>query len=256
MNPIRALVVDDQPLARERLTALLEQEPDIRVAASCASGMEAVAAIQSQRPDLVFLDMQMPELDGFGVIERVGADRMPPVIFVTAYDEFALRAFEVHALDYLLKPFGRLRFQQALNRARLHLERERAGELAHRLVALVHDMKPTRPNSERIMVRTGARVVFVNVNQIDWIEAEGNYVRLHVGTDSYLIRDTMHGIEERFGSVRFMRIHRSRIVNIERVQELRMVANGEYEVVLRDGTRLGLSRLYRDKLQERLRRSA
>ncbi len=253
MNQIRTLIADDQPMARERLAALLNEEPDVQVVAACASGTEAVSAIQRHQPDLVFLDMQMPELDGLGVIAAVGPERMPSVVFVTAYDEFALRAFDVHALDYLLKPFGRQRFQKALDRARGHLSRERAGDLAKRLVALVDDVRPA-PRAERIMVRSGARVVFVETRQIDWVEAEGNYVRLHVGSESHLIRDTMNAVEARLGGVSFVRIHRSRIVNIDRVSEMRLVYNGEYEVVLRSGRALGVSRMYRDKLQERLKK--
>ncbi|HJT98661.1 MAG TPA: response regulator, partial [Rhodanobacteraceae bacterium] len=234
MTPIRTVIADDQPMARERLASLLQEEPDVEVVASCASGAEAVRAIEAHRPDLVFLDMQMPELDGFGVIDAVGPARMPSVVFVTAYDELALRAFDVHALDYLLKPFGRQRFQKALERAREHLARERGSELANRLVALVEDVRPIRRASERIVVRSGARVLFVEIHNVDWVEAEGNYVRLHVGEESHLIRETMHAMEQRLGD-RFARIHRSRIVNIARVQEMRLVHNGEYEVLLRSG---------------------
>lgn len=255
MMPIRTLVVDDQPMARERLTALLSEEPDVELVAACESGAQAVQAIERHRPDLVFLDMQMPELDGLGVIAAVGPERMPSVVFVTAYDEFALRAFDVHALDYLLKPFGRQRFQQALERVREHLSRERAGELAKRLMALVDEVRPPHPRADRIMVRSGARVVFIDVRSIDWVEAEGNYVRLHVGDGSHLVRDTMHAVEARLAAGRFARIHRSRIVNLERVRELRLVSNGEYVAVLRNGVALGVSRLHRDKLQEKLRRS-
>lgn len=253
MNQIRTVIADDQPMARERLTALLSEEPDVQVVAACASGAEAVSAIERHRPDLVFLDMQMPELDGFGVIAAIGPERMPSVVFVTAYDEFALRAFDVHALDYLLKPFGRQRFQKALDRARDHLSRERAGDLARRLLALVEEVRSAHPRRERLMVRSGARIVFVEVRQVDWVEAEGNYVRLHVGDESHLIRDTMHAVEARLGS-HFVRIHRSRIANVDRVQELRIASNGEYEIVLRTGRTLRVSRLYRDKIQERLQR--
>ena len=255
MTPIRVVIADDQPMARERLVALLAEQRDVDVVATCASGAEVVTAIEAYRPELVFLDMQMPELDGFGVISAVGPERMPPVVFVTAYDQFALRAFEVHALDYLLKPFGRQRFEQALERARQHLAREHAGDLATRLMALVQDAQIRRPTTERLVVRSGARVVFVDVANIDWVEAEGNYVRLHVGNDSHLMRETMLAMEQRLGATQFIRIHRSRIVNAERVKELRLTANGDYEAVLRNGTTLGVSRLYRDALQERLKRS-
>jgi two-component system LytT family response regulator len=254
MNQIRTLIADDQPMARERLAAMLNEEPDVQVVAACASGTEAVSAIQHHQPDLVFLDMQMPELDGLGVIAAVGPERMPSVVFVTGYDEFALRAFDVHALDYLLKPFGRQRFQRALERARDHLSRERAADFAKRLGALVEEVRPSHPHAERLMVRSGARVVFVEVRQVDWVEAEGNYVRLHVGDESHLIRETMHAMEARLGGTQFVRIHRSRIANVHRIREMRLVQNGEYEAVLRNGRALGVSRLYRDKLQERLKR--
>jgi two-component system LytT family response regulator len=254
MNQIRTVVADDQPMARERLTSLLSEEPDVQVVAACASGAEAVSAIQRHRPDLVFLDMQMPELDGLGVIAAVGPERMPSVVFVTAYDEFALRAFDVHALDYLLKPFGRQRFQKALDRARDHLSQERAGELARKLLALVEEVRPLHARSERLMVRSGARIVFVETRQVEWVEAEGNYVRLHVGDESHLIRETMHRVESRLGD-QFVRVHRSRIANIDKVQELRIASNGEYEIVLRAGRTLRVSRLYRDKVAERLKRA-
>lgn len=256
MTQIRTLIADDQPMARERLSALLSEEPDVELVAACASGTEAVTAIQQHRPDLVFLDLQMPELDGFGVIAAVGAERMPSVVFVTAYDEFALRAFDVHALDYLLKPFGRQRFQKALDRARDQIARNRAGELARRLMALVEDVRPAQKGADRLMVRSGARVVFVDVRSVDWVEAEGNYVRLHVGEESHLIRDTMHAVETRLGGSPFVRIHRSRIANINRARELRVMQNGEYELVLRNGRALRVSRLYRDKLQEHLKHAS
>jgi len=251
---IRTLVADDQPIARQRILALLSDEPDIEVIAEAASGLEAVDAVRRLAPDLVFLDMQMPELDGFGVIEAVGPERMPPTIFVTAYDEYAIQAFEVHALDYLLKPFGRGRFQKALMRARQQLERDRAEALARRLVALVEELRTPRRAGERLMVRAGGRVVFVDTEQIDWVEAEGNYARLHVGQESYLLRETMANLMERLGHQRFFRIHRSRIVNLDRIRELRLAAGGDYEVVLKNGMRLALSRLYKDSLQERLAR--
>jgi two-component system LytT family response regulator len=258
---IRVLIADDQPLARERLAALLADEPDVRVIASAASGLEAVEAVETRTPDLVFLDMQMPELDGLGVIEAVGPERMPPTIFVTAYDRYALKAFELHAIDYLLKPFGRLRFQQALARARERIDGRRAGVLADRLMALIDTLRPSqadRPattrSSARFVVRAGGRMVFVEPAQIDWIEAEGNYVRLHVGPAAYLVRDTMSAVLERLGASHFFRVHRSAIVQIDRIRELRLASGGDYDVVLHDGREIPLSRLYKDALQERLAR--
>jgi two-component system LytT family response regulator len=246
------MVVDDEPVARERIVGLLQQEKDIELVGECADGNQAVNAIQQQHPDLVFLDVQMPACDGFGVIQQVGADQMPAVVFVTAYDEYALRAFEVHAIDYLLKPFGRDRFQQTLQHAREHLERRRAGDLGRRLLALVQDLKPEPQKLDRLVVKSGGRVFFLRTDDIDWIEAAGNYVRLHLGEDSHLFRETMNNMEGRLDAHRFVRIHRSRIVNTDRIKELQPWFNGEYVVILQNGARLTLSRGYREKLQERL----
>jgi two-component system, LytTR family, response regulator len=252
VTKIRTLVVDDEPIARERILSLLQQESDVEVIGQCADGVQAVSAIQQQSPDLVFLDVQMPGCDGFGVIQNIGADRMPTVVFVTAYDEYALKAFEVHALDYLLKPFGKDRFQETLKHARESLERRRAGDLGRRLLALVHDLKPEQQRLDRLVVKSGGRVFFLRTDEIDWIEAAGNYVRLHLGEESHLFRETMNGMEGRLDTRRFVRIHRSRIVNTERIKELQPWFNGEYVVILRNGTRLTLSRGYREKLQEQL----
>jgi two-component system LytT family response regulator len=252
MSKIRTMVVDDEPVARERMVGLLQQEKDIELVGEYADGQQAINAIQAQHPDLVFLDVQMPACDGFGVIEQVGADRMPAVVFVTAYDEYALKAFEVHAIDYLLKPFGRDRFQQTLQHAREHLERRRAGDLGRRLLALVQDIKPEPTKLDRLVVKSGGRVFFLRTDEIDWIEAAGNYVRLHLSEDSHLFRETMNNMESRLDTRRFVRIHRSRIVNTDRIKELQPWFNGEYVVVLQNGTRLTLSRGYREKLQERL----
>jgi two-component system LytT family response regulator len=246
------MVVDDEPMARERIVGLLQQEQDIELVGECADGQQAVSAIQAQHPDLVFLDVQMPACDGFGVIQQVGPDQMPAVVFVTAYDEYALRAFEVHAIDYLLKPFGRDRFQQTLQHAREHLDRRRAGDLGRRLLALVQDLKPEPQMLDRLVVKSGGRVFFLRTDDIDWIEAAGNYVRLHLGDDAHLFRETMNNMEGRLDTRRFVRIHRSRIVNTDRIKELQPWFNGEYVVVLQNGTRLTLSRGYREKLQERL----
>jgi two-component system LytT family response regulator len=259
MSKIRTLVVDDEPMARERVISLLRQEDDVEVIGECADGPQAVNVIQQQAPDLVFLDVQMPGASGFDVIQHVGADRMPTVVFVTAYDEYALRAFEVHALDYLLKPFGKDRFQQTLKHAREALDHRRAGDLGRRLLALVSDIKPGQAGGpaapdrmDRLVVKSGGRVFFLRTDEIDWIEAAGNYVRLHLGEDSHLFRETMNHMETRLDTRRFARIHRSRIVNVERIRELQPWFNGEYVVILRNGTRLTLSRNYRERLQEQL----
>lgn len=250
----RVVIVDDEPLARERLRMLLAGEEWIEIVAECPDGPSAVAAIQKLKPELVFLDVQMPGATGFEVIQAIGPERMPFVIFVTAYDRYALRAFDVHALDYLLKPFDRERFQQALLRARQQLERQSHGELERRLLQLVQDLKPAPQRLERFVIKAGGRVFFVRSEEIDWIEAAGNYVKLHVGPDAHLFRETMNALESQLDPDIFFRVHRSHIVNIERVRELQPWFNGEYVVFLRDGTRLTLSRGYREKLQERIGR--
>src|SRR5687768_6115512 len=188
---IRVFIADDQPMARERLMSLLAAEPGIEVAGAAASGPEAVEGIRQAQPDLVFLDMQMPGMDGFKVIEAIGVERMPPTVFVTAYDEYAVKAFEVQALDYLLKPFARRRFQSALQRVRRHLERERSGALADRLAALLRTGRPPGEQGERLMVKRDGRVVFIDVDHIDWIEAEGNYIRIHTPDGPHVMRETM-----------------------------------------------------------------
>jgi two-component system, LytTR family, response regulator len=255
MKKLRTVIVDDEPLARERLASLLSAEQDIEVIAQCRDGEEAVTAIDQHSPDLVFLDVQMPGLNGFEVIDAVGPDKMPLVIFVTAYDQHALRAFQVRALDYLLKPFDRERFTEALQRARTHIQRDETGDLGRRLLALVKDLRRDQPKTDRLVVKSGGRLFFLRTDEIDWVEAAGNYVRLHVGQTSHLLRETMNAIEGRLDPEKFFRIHRSRIVNMERIQEMQPWLNGEYAVVLRTGTRLTLSRGYREKLQERLGRT-
>src|SRR5688500_11457151 len=239
-------------MARERLVSLIAAEPGVEVAAIASSGPEAVQSIRQAAPDLVFLDLQMPGMDGFKVIEAIGVDRMPPTVFVTAYDEYAVRAFEVQAIDYLLKQVGRQRFQSALARARKHLELDRQGELAQRLTELLRTGRSA--TTERLLVKAGGRVSFVDIDSIDWVEAEGNYVRIHAGAQVHLMRETMNALIARIGERRFFRIHRSRIVNIARVKELNIAGGGDYQVLLWDGTRLGLSRLYRDALQGQLGR--
>jgi two-component system LytT family response regulator len=246
---IRTLIVDDEPLARERLRKLLEHEAEIELVSECASGPDAVAAIQRLAPDLVFLDVQMPELDGFGVIAAVGSGRMPLVVFVTAYDQYALKAFEVHAVDYLLKPFDRERFQVALGRALERIKRQETSALSERLSAMLAELRPDTKQPGRIAVKTDGRVLLVKLDDVDWIEAADNYVTLHVGKESHMLRETMNAMEQRLPAQKFMRISRSTIVNVERIQELQPMFHGEYVVILRNGTRLTLSRGYREKLQ-------
>lgn len=252
-RPLKTVIADDEPLARERLMSLLAGESGIEVLAECRDGEEAVSVIHDRRPDLVLLDVEMPKLNGFQVVEAIGTDAMPMVIFVTAYDQHAIRAFEVRALDYLLKPFDRGRFADALTRARSHAEARQNGDLGRRLASLVKDLRRDQPKVERLVVKSGGRLFFLRPEEIDWVEAAGNYVRLHVGGDTHLQRETMNGIETRLDPEQFVRVHRCRIVNVDRIQEMQPWVNGEYAIVLKSGQRLTLSRSYRERLQSRLR---
>ncbi|HEX7118161.1 MAG TPA: LytTR family DNA-binding domain-containing protein [Longimicrobiales bacterium] len=246
---IRTLIVDDEPPARRRIRSLLEAEPDILVVGQCGDGRKAIEAIENVEPDLVFLDVQMPEADGFEVIAAVGAERMPATIFVTAYDEFAVRAFEVHALDYLLKPFDRERFRDALSRARARLLDRSDDALGPRLLRLLADL-PRPAYLERVPVRAGGRIRFLAADEIDYVTAEGNYARLHAGERSYLIRETLTALEGKLEPGRFLRVHRSCIVRLERVKELESLFQGEYMMVLEDGTRLRSGRSFAARVKE------
>jgi two-component system, LytTR family, response regulator len=246
---IRTLIVDDEPLARQRVRSLLEQDPDVEVIGEAGDGKAAVAALQRHKPDLVFLDVQMPHLDGFGVLETLAGAPLPAVIFVTAHDKFALRAFEVHALDYLLKPFDRDRFKQALERAKTAVKAP-AAAMDERLLALLENVHKDRKSVDRLVIKSGGRVYFVRVDEIDWIEAAGNYVKLHVGKEEHLLRESMNGIEAKVDPRKFIRIHRSTIVNAERIKELQPAFHGDYAVILRDGVELTLSRNYRERMEE------
>jgi two-component system LytT family response regulator len=246
---ISVLVVDDEPPARQRICSLIAGQPDFAVVGECGNGRDAVAGIADLQPDLVFLDVQMPELDGFGVVEEIGAGAMPMVVFATAYDEFALRAFEAHAIDYLLKPFDEERFVRALDRARVHLRGSRSTGEQERLAALLREVSGQGKRLDRIPVRVGARTRFVELDDVDYMEADDNYVRLHVGERSYLIRETMGALEARLDPARFLRVHRSLIVNVERIQEVESVFAGEYVLFLRNGARLTSARTYRARLQ-------
>jgi len=250
MEKIRTVIVDDEPLARRGIRAQLKEEKDIEIISECRNGTEAVEAIETQSPDLVFLDVQMPELDGFGVLDAVGVERMPAVIFVTAYDRYALRAFEVHALDYLLKPFDDERFARAIQRVRRQIERQSINDLSRRLQGLLDDMQSTRKHVERLVVKSAGRLFFLSVGEIDWIEAADNYVRLHAGRESHLLRETMNSLEKRLDPDQFLRVHRSRIVNIRKIKELQPLFRGEYDITLRDGTRLESGRAYRARIRK------
>jgi len=248
---IRTLIVDDEPLSRERLKSLLAEEAEVEIVGECGDGCQAVLAIEELRPDLVFLDVQVPNLDGFHILESVGADRIPAVVFVTAYDQYALRAFDVHAVDYVLKPFGRERLQRAFEHARAQITRAKSSDLPGQIVALLEEMRPPQYRYlKRLMVKENGRLFFLRTQEIDWVEASGNYVRLHVGVESHLLRETMNGLEGRLDPERFLRIHRSTIVNIERIKELQPWFHGDYVVILRDDRQLTMSATYRERLDE------
>jgi two-component system LytT family response regulator len=248
---IRVLIVDDEPWARKRIATLLKPEQDIEIIGECSTGDEAIVKILELTPDLVFLDIQMPDVDGFQVVDTISAEHMPVVIFATAYDKYALRAFDAHALDYLLKPFDEERFHKALNRARKDLQSGKgSAETAVRLI-----LRSLRSHSKylcRFAVKAGGCVTFIRAAEIDWLEASGNYVMLHLGRDSHLVRTTMNALEPRLNSEQFVRIHRSTIVNLDRVKELRPWFRGEQRLMLKDGTELTIGRGFRDRLNRLL----
>jgi two-component system LytT family response regulator len=250
MTLLRTVIVDDEPLARKRLRRLLREHADVEVVSECRNGREAVEAVRRGRPDLVFLDVQMPGLDGFDVIEQVGPDHIPAVIFVTAYAEHAIRAFEVSALDFLLKPFGAERLARSLERVRKQASVKPAdnADLYRRLLAAVS--KETKPAYlTRLLVKSRGRVVFLRAEEIDRIGAAGKYVRLYAGADYHLLRESMHALERKLDPSRFKRIHRSTIVNLDSIRECAPLFHGELRAILRDGTELTVSRRYRPNLE-------
>lgn len=249
---IRVLIVDDEPPARRRIRDLLEEEPDVDVVGECRDGAQAVATLEAVAPDLVFLDVQMPEMDGFEVVRALGPERVPAVVFVTAYDRYAVQAFEVHALDYLLKPFDRERFRAAVQRAREALRRPPEAGPDPRVLALLETLQPPPHYPDRIPVRSGPRIRLVPVDEVDYFRAEDNYVRLCVGERSHLVRETLAGLEARLDPARFLRIHRSLIVNRSRIREVEPLFAGEYVVTLADGTRLTSGRSFRDRIRDAL----
>ncbi len=245
MNKIRTLIVDDEPLARERIRTLLQAEPDIEVVGECANAEEAVTALKQQGPDLLFLDVQMPGMDGFEVLHSVEPERLPLVIFVTAYDQHALKAFEVHALDYLLKPFKQARFRQTVQRARQLLGNRDAAAASKNLLALLGQTLPPE-HLTRIPVRNGDRVVFVKTSQLDYIESAGNYVVLHSGKENHVVRETLTALEQKLDPKQFIRISRSALVNVEQIKELQPLFKGEYAVLLQNGKQLTMTRGLRE----------
>ncbi len=245
---IRVLVIDDEALARERACQLLKADPDIEIIGQCGDGQTAVETISREQPDLVLLDVQMPELDGFAVVEAIGADKMPAVIFITAHEKFAIKAFDVHAIDYVLKPYDRERFTTALARAKDRLSHSKSGELQTRMNALLGELKTQPKTANRLVVKTEGRVLLLKSEDVDWVEAADNYIILHVGADNHMLRETMTSIETRLPAGKFVRVNRSTIVNLDRVKELQPLFHGEYVILLRTGAKLTLSRGYREKL--------
>lgn len=256
MGTIRTIVVDDEKPARMRLLELLRREPDVEVAGTASDGREALELIRSSRPDLVFLDVQMPKLDGFGVLSELGADELPAVIFVTAYDKYAIQAFDAHAIDYLLKPFSDQRFESAVSNARRYVGTSEVRERAAELAAAAGERQSVDPRSgflERLVLKAGGAVTFLDVKEVDWIEAAGVYVNLHFGPRAYLYRSSVNQLMLRLDPKQFVRIHRSAAVNTARIKELRPRSHGDFTVVLVNGTELTMSRGYRPELEAWLR---
>jgi two-component system LytT family response regulator len=267
---IRVLVVDDESLAREALSVMLGDDPEMEVVAECRNGREAVKAIRRESPDIVFLDIQMPEMDGLQVVEEIGASAMPVTVFVTAFDKYALRAFEAHALDYLLKPFDHDRFNSALQRAKTLVRQRKIGEIGENLFALIQDMKSKSGESpaeteksqadkvlakepiDRVVIRSGGRIYFLKTDEIDWVEGAGDYLILHSAGVTHLIRETMNNFYAELDAKKFLRIHRSTIINIERIKDIQPLFKGEYVITLTGGKRLRSSRGYRHELQSLL----
>ena len=249
---VTVLIVDDEPLARDRIREMLKGDREIEIVDEARNGREAIEAISAHAPDIVFLDVQMPDMDGFEVLKVLG-EKMPLIILVTAYDKHALRAFDVHAVDYLLKPFDRKRFAKALDRAKEQIKRPQDQNDAGRIMALLEELKAGVRYLERFAIKTGEKVVFIRSQDVDSIEAEGNYVRLNVAGSSYMLRETINSIESQLDPRRFVRIHRSTIVNINRVKELQAWARGEYRVMMDNDAYYTLSRGYREHFDNFIR---
>jgi two-component system LytT family response regulator len=245
---IRAMIVDDEPLARERIRQLLDDEHDITIVAECSNGLEAIALLERRRVDLMFLDVQMPELDGFGVLEALDLHNTPAVIFVTAYDKFALRAFEVHGLDYLLKPIDRSRFAQSLLRARKENLHPREMKMNKHLLALLDDLRVQHRFLERLVIKTRRRVFFVLVSEINYVITQGNYLKIIVHGKSHLLRSTMSRLESKLDPKQFIRIHRSTLVNVGQLQELQPYRKDEVLAIMKDGKRLSVSRRFHKRI--------
>ncbi len=252
MKKISVLIVDDEPLARQGIRRLLERDAEIEIVGESADGSEAIQAIREMKPEIVCLDVQMPECDGFQVLDAVDPDSMPIVIFITAYDQHAVRAFEFHALDYLLKPFEDERFFEALNRAKAQIAQEQTGETVQKIARMLSAVRTSEDRHDRIMVKSAGHITFLRVDEIDWVEAQGDYVSLHCQGKKHLIREKISDMENQLPQGGFARIHRSALVNVGRIKEMQPLFHGDYTVVLSDGTRLTMSRSFRDKVFQQL----
>lgn len=252
MDRIRTLIVDDEPLSRQGIRSVLEKDPEIEILGEAADGLEALERIRADHPDLLFLDVQMPELNGFDVLDALAPGELPLVVFVTAYDQYALNAFQVHALDYLLKPYEDERMLEALDHAKAQLRQKNGTHTAKRLLDMLDTTKAERGRTGRIMVRSGGRITFVRVDDVDWIEAQGDYVCLHTQGKKHLVREKISDMEAQLSPELFLRIHRSTMINVSRIKEMQPLFHGEYSVMLQDGTRLTMSRSFRDKVFDRL----
>ena len=255
---IRVLIVDDEAHARGRLRRSLKDEPDFEIIGECANGREALEAIRRDRPEVVFLDIQMPRLTGFDVCAQLADDGapLPFIIFCTAYDQYALKAFEVHAIDYLLKPFDRERFKQALAHARAQLQRAQPASADPRLAELLNSLRVGAKQNDRLVFKQDGRVILVRTTAMDWLEADGNYVRIHCGSDSHYVRETLAGLEAQLPADKFMRVSRSAIVNLDRIKEFQPLFYGDYAVILEIGAKLTLGRNYRARLEKLLEKRA
>lgn len=258
-DKIRILIVDDEPIARRGIRANLKAERDVEIIGECSNGSEAVAAIERQNPDLIFLDIQMPVLDGFGVVAALGAENLPAVVFVTAFDEHAIRAFEINALDYLLKPVDPERFQKTLERVREQIKHSKTSDFSDKISALLVNLESVQPQTERaaylerLVIKDAKCIKFLKADDVDWISSEGNYVKVFASGKSHLLRETMDAMERKLDPQKFLRLRRSTIVRVEKIRELYPLFNGEFEVVLNDGTRLTSSRRYRQNLDALLK---
>lgn len=245
---IRTVIADDMPLARSRIRRYLKTDSEIEIISECSRGGEAIEAINNLKPDLVFLDVEMPEVSGFEVLQAINLDPTPVVIFVTAYDQFTLRAFDYHALDYLLKPFDEARLKRALERAKRELKQTKQTDINEQLQSVLQNGKAESKFLKRIAIKSGERTFFLPTDDIDWVSTAGNYLELHVGKQTHLIRERMCELEAKLDPTKFVRIHRLSLINIERVREMQPLFNGDYVIILRNGARLTLSRTYREKL--------